>query len=124
MITFTITGKPVPQERRGVSRYGRAYDPKKSKDAKEVVYVLAKKARPAGMKPSERSFTIAMAFYGPHWGADVDNLAKLVMDAIKGVFWVDDHQVTGMHARKLRCAKGQECTVVEITELTPEALIP
>lgn len=120
-VTFTIIGKPVPQERRVHVRGGWAYDPPKSRKAKKIVRQYAVLAMPNTVA-SDRSFVVDLAFYGPHWGADVDNLAKLVMDAIKGVFWIDDHQVVEMRCKKVRCTKGQEKTVVEIKELVPEAL--
>lgn len=116
MITFSIPGRPVPQERRIHIRGQWAFDPPKSRKAKEAVKFYAIAARAIGHVVSEKAFAIEMRFYGPHWGADVDNLAKLVMDGLKGVFWKDDHQVTQMHASKFREVKGGERTVVTITE--------
>lgn len=31
---------------------------------------------------------------------DIDNIAKLVLDALNGVAWADDSQVTGLYVRK------------------------
>lgn len=116
MITFTIPGRPVPQERRVQVRGGWSFDPAKSRKAKQIVRAYAELARPKGIGISDKAFAIEMRFYGPHWGADVDNLAKLVMDAIKGVYWKDDHQVTQMYASKYRSVKEQAKTVVTIME--------
>jgi Holliday junction resolvase RusA-like endonuclease len=121
-VTFTIPGKPVPQERRVHIRGGWAYDPPKSRKAKQVVKLFALQARPRAFQVSDRSFSVNIFFYGPHWGADLDNLQKMVWDGMKGVFWKDDHQITRSYAQKVRCQKGEERTVVTIDELGPEAL--
>lgn len=38
---------------------------------------------------------------------DADNVAKLVMDALNGLAWVDDAQVVDLHVRKHPRARGQ-----------------
>jgi Holliday junction resolvase RusA-like endonuclease len=123
---FEIPGKPVPQERRIHIRGQWAFDPPKSRTAKRIVKQYAMAARPklcnGFYHPSDYSFCIEMFFYGPHWGSDLDNLVKLVMDGMKGVFWKDDHQVVEMFAKKIRVPKGSEKTVVGVTELKPEAI--
>jgi Holliday junction resolvase RusA-like endonuclease len=122
MIQFTIPGKPVPQERRIHIRGGWAFDPPKSRATKHFVRICALKALPRYSKPSGYCFSVTLIFCGPHWGADIDNLSKLVLDAIKGVFWKDDHQVTELIARKVRAPKGDEKTMVTIEELRPAVL--
>ena len=125
-ISFEIPGRPVPQERPIHLRSGWAYDPPKSKAAKRIIRGYAIKAASDHFmlnKPSDRSFIVHLDFMGPHWGADIDNLTKLVLDAVKGIFWRDDHQVIEIHARKMRCPKGQEKTIVRIEEVVPRALV-
>jgi Holliday junction resolvase RusA-like endonuclease len=122
VITFIVPGKPVPQERRIHIRGGWAFDPPKSRKAKQVVKLIALQSRPRGFVVSERSFIVEIIFYGPHWGADLDNLAKCAVDGMDGVFWKDDHQIVELNLRKIRVPKGFEKTVVKIEELTPEAV--
>lgn len=122
VISFEIPGKPVPQERRVQVRGGWSFDPAKSRKAKRLVKLCALAARPAGSSPTDRSFIVEIVFYGPHWGSDLDNLAKLVLDGMKGVFWVDDHQVCELILRKIRVPKGNEKTVVRVTELRPQTI--
>ena len=122
MITFIIPGKPVPQERRVQVRGGWSFDPPKSRAAKKAVCLIAMSTRKGNVKASDHSFIVEMLFCGPHWGADVDNLSKLVLDALKGIWWKDDHQVTELNVRKVRVPKGDEQTIVRIEEMVPEAL--
>lgn len=117
MITFTIPGKPVPQERRVHIRGQWAFDPPKSRKAKAIVKQYAMAARPKGYATFDKSYVVKMYFYGPHWGSDIDNLSKLVLDAIKGVYWKDDHQVVKIVAQKFRYCSPLE-TVVSI-EIAP-----
>lgn len=44
--------------------------------------------------------------------ADIDNLAKAVMDALNGVLWEDDSQVWGLWTQKLYAADGERPRVV------------
>ena len=37
---------------------------------------------------------------------DVDNLAKFVLDAVKGILYTDDKQIVDLHMYKLRDSKG------------------
>jgi Holliday junction resolvase RusA-like endonuclease len=117
VITFTIPGKPIPQERRGISKYGHAYDPKKSKDAKKVIREYAAEAWKYA-PPSDHSFIVTLIFYGPHWGADLDNLTKTCWDAMTGTIWKDDHQIIELTAQKIRVKKGCEKTLVSIWDAT------
>ena len=61
-ICFEIPGRPVPQERPFVTRYG-TFDRKKSKRAKELVRMLAIAARQREkLEVSEVPFTVWMNF--------------------------------------------------------------
>ena len=72
--------------------------------------------------PTDRSFVVNIVFYGPHWGADLDNLTKLVWDGMKGVFWKDDHQIIESHVMKLRATKDEERTVIDVREIVPASI--
>lgn len=114
---FTIPGKPVPQERPYVTRHG-AFDRPKSAAAKRTVRLIAQGARSkARFTASKGDFGVSCMFYGAHGGADIDNLLKLILDALKGVFWEDDRQVTSVSAMKIKSEKGKERTDVMIEEL-------
>lgn len=47
---------------------------------------------------------------------DVDNIAKLVLDALNGIAWVDDAQVTKLCVRKCyRCRGSDDFTEIDIS---------
>lgn len=47
---------------------------------------------------------------------DIDNIAKLVLDALNGVAWVDDTQVTKLCVRKCyRCRDSDDLTEIYIS---------
>lgn len=121
LIKFTVYGTPVAQGRPRFSSQGgftRAYDPKKSKDFKEYVKLVAAENRPnkllegplamkiAVYKPSLKSFSkkkVLAAEKGelrPLTKPDVDNYAKGIKDALKSVIWKDDSQVVELTISK------------------------
>jgi len=102
-IDFWVHGKPIPQERPFVTRHG-TFDRKRSKAAKEIIRLRALEfkedwcpfAGPAG---------VILHFYGANPAADIDNLTKLVLDAISGVFWKNDRQVESLWCKKIAISK-------------------
>ena len=51
---------------------------------------------------------------------DVDNLSKLALDAMNGVFWVDDTQIVSLTARKTYGKRDR--TEVTITPVAPSCV--
>ncbi|NER13547.1 RusA family crossover junction endodeoxyribonuclease [Leptobacterium flavescens] len=51
---------------------------------------------------------------------DVDNLAKCVLDSLKGLLFEDDSQVTGLICYKHVNDKGMNSILIGITELSPK----
>lgn len=122
MIAFTVPGDPRPllraRSRRGG---GKPYDPEENRIAKDgVIYAFrAVHTGPPESRPVRVSLTFRFARpldhhvardrsrpvkpNTPRWHAqkpDVDNLIKLVLDALTGVAWDDDVQVAWVTARK------------------------
>lgn len=120
-ISFTVYGEPVAQGRPRATTFGghvRLYDPKKSSDFKDYVRLAASEHAPE--KLLEGPLSIELNFYRPipkslsakkaaqaEAGVirpvskpDVDNYVKGVKDALKGIIWKDDSQVTDLVARK------------------------
>ncbi|MGD6847267.1 RusA family crossover junction endodeoxyribonuclease [Rossellomorea aquimaris] len=121
MIQFTVYGTPVAQGRPRFSSQGgfnRAYDPKKSKDFKKYVKLVAAEHRPKKLfegplqlfirvyKPTLKNFSkkkLAAAESGelrPVTKPDVDNYVKGIKDACNQVLWKDDSQVVELLASK------------------------
>ena len=117
MISFTIPGRPQPQERPFVLKAGWTMDRPASKRAKNMVYTLGLNARQiARASVSDANFAVRMVFYNAHKSADIDNLSKLVLDGLKGVFWKDDKQVYRLTVDKVHDSDFGR-TYVEIQEL-------
>ena len=138
MIRFTVYGEPVAQGRpRATSMNGkvRLYDPKKSRDYKKYVKLVAAENAPEKLlegplnlevkvyKPTLKSFTKkkkAAAERGelrPVTKPDVDNYVKSIKDALKNVIWKDDSQVVDLHVSKWYSEKPRiEVKVVPLEE--------
>ena len=135
---IVIPGPPHSQGRPRstiVNDHVRVYEPKTSRAwkgmAAEVMALHARGRKLEGPlfvsilavfplpKSSERKRTM------PHreWHvkrADVDNIAKAVLDAANGVLWHDDGQVARLRIDKIVAAQGEEPRVVmEVGRLKP-----
>ena len=144
-ITFEVPGQPVPQPRPRVSTrggFGRAYTPKGHAihAYREAIRLVAKSAAwesgPAdspiaveidcyfGRPPSHLTKSVQVRPEAPKLPtkADVDNLAKGILDAItdSGAFWQDDDQVAELIVRKAYALPGAEGrTIVTVRRLPP-----
>ena len=112
-----IDGKPEPQLRPRISG-NRMYDPKKTKDYKSYVSLMARKQYKGEMLISPLS--VEMDIYRqipksvskkrrklkddklirPVVKPDVDNYTKGILDALNGIVYKDDSQVVDLTARK------------------------
>ncbi|WP_405103081.1 RusA family crossover junction endodeoxyribonuclease [Oceanobacillus sp. FSL H7-0719] len=121
MISFVIPGIPIPQGRPRAGRNGRKivmYDPKESKDYKEYVSLIAKQHAPKTALEGPLSVRVkiyreipksttkkdrALISEGnkrPITKPDTDNYVKSVLDALNGIIFKDDSQVTDLYASK------------------------
>jgi Holliday junction resolvase RusA-like endonuclease len=120
-ITFEVLGVPCAKGRPRLSARGgfaRAYTPAKTRHAEESFAARAVAHRPDQpfacpvklivhfIMPipaswSKKQRTLALAGAMPHvTKPDLDNLVKLIKDALNGVFWLDDKQVFSVIAAK------------------------
>ncbi len=120
MIEFTVYGKPKGKGRPRFTRYGHAYTPDDTRDYElevRMAYIAAGGRLAANEGPVE--ITIS-AFYPipksarksiqaqmrdnvllPMVKPDWDNVGKIICDALNGVAWHDDAQVTRATVRKV-----------------------
>lgn len=127
----TIPGEPHPQPRQrfrpGFSKSGKPIPiPYKDDEHpvhgwKQEIRLRVGALRPGGWTPrTDRSAPVLIGclfvfpgtgseFRSPHTiKPDADNLIKGLKDSLKGVVWVDDSQVCGEFAAKVRAHRGEK----------------
>ena len=135
-IKFTVWGEPVAQGRpraTTVNGHVRMYDPKKSRDYKHYVRLVASQHRtkelltgPLKMKvkvfrPTLKSFSKKKKVAAergeirPTTKPDVDNYIKSIFDGLNKVIWEDDSQVVDLQVSKFYSENPR--IEVEIQEL-------
>lgn len=113
LVSFVVPGEPRGKARARVVRTGHAYTPRETLLAENEIKHYA---RAAGVKILEGAVYLQVdAHYvvprswpkkkagAARWKTskpDVDNIVKLVKDALNGVAWDDDAQVAVVHACK------------------------
>lgn len=135
-ITVTVPGKPIGKGRPRTTKTGITYTPAKTRQWERAASVLAKREL-AFSKPMQRPVEvfIVLSFSIPaSWGQkrrakalagdighttrpDADNAAKAALDALSGIVYRDDSQVTDLIVRKRYSETPQvQITVREINQ--------
>ena len=115
-----VLGKPRPR----VTRHG-AYTPRKFADYENRIAAEFRKQLPKPLKgPVSLKVTVQRilpksrpkktASEPDTFRPDLDNILKLVMDALNGVAYIDDNQVTSVQAEKLPRARLETGEFVRI----------
>lgn len=138
-VRFVVPGPPQPQERARSARVGagvRTYTPERTRSWKGLCQFHMRQAAGECWKPGiPLEVAVVAVFPLPasqyrkravvarrwHVGArgDVDNLAKIVLDAGNGVLWHDDGQVGKLTVEKWVGAQDEAPFVaVSVRELT------
>lgn len=92
---------------KGYNRGGHVYLPKHLKALQDQIGWAAKSAR-AQDEPT--TFPVRMELIAHFKGkrhADIDNLAKLVLDALQGIIYVNDKQIVSLHLIICECGEDQ-----------------
>lgn len=127
MIDFTIPMRPVPKARARVTKRGFTYTPKRTADAEKVVANYARqyiKAPLEGPVAMVLEFVYAVSASWPKkkkedalsgrlcmiTHPDLDNICKLIIDALNGIGYNDDQQIIQIKASK----KYGECNQIFI----------
>jgi crossover junction endodeoxyribonuclease RusA len=92
IVSFEIPGRPTPKGRPRFGN-GRTYTPKTTRDAETRVVDLFELAAPMWEPTIEDVRLTVDAYFKGKRTADLDNIAKLVSDALNGYAFVDDRQV-------------------------------
>jgi crossover junction endodeoxyribonuclease RusA len=119
--SFTVDGRPVPKGRPRVTQHG-TYTPQRTRDYERRVgwgYVqVSSRRRP----DPDAEFAVTCVFHTAS-RADVDNLAKAVLDGLNGVAWKDDSQVVELLSRRVSADRSTERAVVTVSVLGPGAAL-
>lgn len=114
VVRFSVRGEPRSKGRPRVTSRG-TFTPKETLEAERHVRDcwLA-----LGEEPFEREVLVEMVFYnGNRRRRDIDNMAKLVLDALNKYAYADDVQVVELNVRKIFTEKERARTEVMIQDV-------
>ena len=113
LLDITVPGKPHPLMR-ARSGNGRHYDPSENVGAKNKIQLFSRWSGP----PTTAAVHIQIAchYMRATPTADVDNLAKTVLDALNNYVLKDDRQVISLHVYKRGSCVRDE-TLITVTEI-------
>lgn len=134
MIRFEVLGQPVAKQRPRITRAGIAYTPSQTVNYETVVKYTYQsiyrhkepimgriKASITAVFPVPKSYSKkkTAALLGGHSNydkkPDCDNLAKIILDALNGIAYRDDSQVTVLHITKQYGTQPK--VIVELEEI-------
>jgi crossover junction endodeoxyribonuclease RusA len=108
---------PYPPSANRYWRYVHGH-PVVSAEAKAYRDAAGMVARHQGIAPFTGPVAVTIHLYRPQKSGDLDNRVKILLDAMKGVAFNDDDQVTELHAW-LHDDKANPRAEVEIRQVTP-----
>lgn len=94
---------PIPWRRPAQGRAGRRFTaPTLRAYRDEISWAL--KLGTVGRSPTTELVAVSIVFHTNR--GDLDNLAKVILDAGNGIVWADDRQVVELHVYRRRLATG------------------
>jgi len=100
-ISFVVPGEPIPKGRPRVTKSGKTYTPRRTMLGEELVQSCFRQSYP-GVSSLYQEFEVHLTFFRrSKRKTDLDNLAKLVLDALNGLIWDDDWQITKLVLEKV-----------------------
>ena len=112
MIEFEISGEPKTKGRPRFSKHGHAYTPKATREAEKVV---ADAWAVSGGQQLNGPVVMECTFYmGTKRVKDVDNMLKLVQDALNGRAFEDDSQIVRLVGVKVFTTPDRARSVVKV----------
>ena len=129
-VSFDVWGKVMGKGRPRFTRGGHAYTPKATRDYERAIREAFENAPGRQREPFSGPIAVSIITYrqlpkstpksviiepDTH-KPDIDNVAKIVLDALNGVAWEDDAQVVSLTVSKLKRTRSPEKLSVSITE--------
>lgn len=101
---FTLDGDPIPK---GRPRHGngRSFTPQRTRDAEQSI---RDRVSLLDLTPYDGPVAVSLTFWcATRRRTDLDNMVKLVTDALNGLAYTDDHLIHRISARLHRRAIGE-----------------
>lgn len=101
---FTLDGDPIPKGR--PRNFGkRTVTPQRTRDAEASI---RERVTLLDLTPYDGPVAVSLTFWcRTHRRTDLDNMVKLVTDALNGLAYTDDHLIHRLTARLYRSAIGE-----------------
>lgn len=103
-LSFVLDGDPIPK---GRPRHGRGhpFTPKRTRDAEQSI---RDRVTELDVVPYDVPVRVSLVFFcATARRTDLDNLIKLVTDALNGICYTDDHLIHSLRGRLFRRAIGE-----------------
>ena len=114
VVRFEVPGEPKSKGRPRVTQRG-TYTPKETLEAERKVRTYWQKT---GASQFQYQLLVEIDFYnGNRRRRDLDNMAKLVLDALNRHAYEDDNQVVELNLRKFYTYKERARTVITLREI-------
>ena len=113
-VGFTVLGEPRSKQRARVTARG-TYTPTETREAEQRVREAWAETQ---AEPFAYQVVLTIDFYnGNKRRRDLDNMAKLVLDALNKVAYADDFQVVGLNLRKIFTTQERARTEISLAEV-------
>lgn len=110
-LSISVPGEPISKGRPRVVRSARGsgrpitYTPQATAAQEQLVALYARQGMAGRDRDEASAFGVSLTFHlRTRVRRDIDNLSKLILDALNGIVWGDDSQVEELHARLVRGA--------------------
>lgn len=114
IVTFTVPGRPKPKGRPRFTKTGHAYTPDTTRKAEQNVIDLFELACPL-WEPTIEDVRLTLDVCFQHGRvADLDNIAKLISDALNGYAYKDDRQIRKLEVNGFEHAGDMAGVVVSL----------
>jgi len=113
LASFTVWGEPLPKQRPRFGK-GHAYTPKKTRDAETAVLDAFHLALPLWDATTDNVRLEADFYRKNRRAVDLDNMFKLLTDALNKVLYRDDSQICEQETRRFYGAGDKARTEVRV----------